>query len=260
MKFNLEKVADIAKKTVIGAEVVAASILPLKSISNTDNDKLIKGQEIPHKNIEFNKINNINFIDAQNDLKSKNKNEEIGEENIKIIESIIKLEKKIKELSKGETEIAEGSISLLSGGELLNKIELNTSSIYNSPLNNRYITELVTNQVFNKNTGLKLMNKDYVIMKESQSLHDEGWVDYKDDGYTKHLMPEYYFVIDQNEINGEINFEIKIIYSKIKRIDTIKITEKLPAGDILEIEKFVSGKIANDLSDIINNKIKELIK
>ena len=114
-------------------------------------------------------------------------------------------------------------------------------------------------KVFNEINNLKLISRDFVAMKDAQELKEEGFVNLKNGGYTKHFMPEFYFIITQDtKSDNSIEFKIKIIYSKQEKIEEIGIIEDLPSNDVFEIESFVNSKIIPDISNAIKDKINEL--
>ena len=256
MKYNFEKIKNIATKTAIGAGILGISVTPLKSTGQENIINNLKNNT--EKSKEGNSIketDSIHFTVAQEMM--KNEKDKLKQEDIKIIENIKKLEEKFSKLSNGETEIMAGSLSILSERSINNNVPKNNSNV--SALDNRYITDMCSFKVFNEINNLKLMDKDFLAMKDAQELQNNGFVNLKNGGYTKHFMPEFYFIITQNiKTNNTIEFKIKIIHSKQEKIEEMGITENLPSDDVFEIENFVNSKIIPDLSNIIKEKISEL--
>lgn len=272
MKFNFEKVKNIAKKGVVLSGAALISVSPLEKEQNSDIANDINNS----KNIENNfTINNIGefkdfakfptiegFYEAEEKFQG-------DKENVILLEDISNLENQFSKLSKEKAKIDPGSFAIVSRLELREngvddeysrKIG-NSGTTQFSSLNNKYITDLVTsaiedstiNNTNNKN-NTKIYNTDFSSRQKVSEMKDVA--EYMDVEY-QYYRPEYYFVIDQSHNEDTIKFKLKVISSKdSKVIEEFVFDEKPPEGDMFE-DNIMDDFIEKDVVPKIVQKIQE---
>lgn len=247
MKINFEKIKKVVKKGAL----VGAGALVISSPSYNNKEELSSSEKsliIKAKNALPEIKDTISYEDAENIFKNKNYYEKVSKENQILIQNIKKLEDKFLNLSGDKSfKINRGSISILSGLELqgVNKKNLDH---FNSPLDNRYITNAVSVLIFNKIKNLKLLDKDFKAINENQQLVNGGYININENNKFKHYIPEYYIVVDQIEEENFIYFKIKILSSKDSSIREVDIKKEIPNEvHIIELENFIKEKIIPDI-------------
>lgn len=268
MKFNFEKAKEVIKKVAVTAGVSAISLNSIasdktseKEIKNIDNKSEIKISNFVTKNLN----SEIHYYDIPQELK-KNK-ESLNRGDKELLSQIHNLEKGFSEISN-EKGIDVGSFSVISYKDILdqkynNEYDGSTSNnkvTRTSPLNNEYITDVVSSMLINKIDGIKMKDIDYSGMGEAMKLQNEGYVDYKVGGFVN-KKPEYYFTIKQNQKNDSlVVFEIKLVKNN-QVINTTTVEEHLPNLNSInekDLNTIVDTVIAPDIMEAIKDKIIEL--
>lgn len=260
MKFNFEKTKNVLKKAAFATGVSAISLNSVandktseRKVSDIDNNK----SEIKITNFDTKNINNeIHYSDIPQVLKKNN--ESLNSEDKELLNQIHNLEKGFSEISK-EKGIDVGSFSVISYKDILEQ-KYNNEVIRTSPLNNEYITDVVSSMLINKIDGIKMKDIDYRGMGEAMNLQNEGYVDYKVGGFVN-KKPEYYFTIKQNQKNDSlVVFEIKLVKNH-QVINTTTVEEHLPNLNSInekDLNTIVDTVIAPDITEAIKDKIIEL--
>jgi len=264
MKFNLnfEKAKNIVKKTAITATVSAVSLNSIDGKESTVPESFNKENKneikIDNKFTTNNNKMELHFYDAQNEVKENS-------EDKKLLLQIKQLENNFSKTSI-ESEMDIGSFSIVSFSDIDNqkfnkeyyRETVNPNVLFTSPLDNNYITNLVSATLFNKVKGIKMKDTDFTGIGEAMKLQDEGYVDYDKGGFVN-KRPEYYFAISEKQFNDStLIFEIKIVKNH-KVIDSTIVKEELPDLKLIntkDLESIVNKVIVPDITEAIKDKIK----
>ena len=129
---------------------------------------------------------------------------------------------------------------------------------FTTPLNDRYIsTDIVTNLV-NESTHYPILGRSTIFEKADNAennLLKSGVKDVSSITYTK---PAYYFVIEQNDNKGTIEFVAKMISLNDKLTEILGVVESMGVANTVENENDFKNNIIPKLQASIKAKINEL--